>query len=403
MCVLGMGRSGTSLTARVLNLLGVDLGPELGLVSASPQNEQGYWERRAIFDLNEAILTAMGGDYANPPQLEPGWEQSPTLAVLKRRARDLLEECFGGSRLWGFKDPRTSLTLPFWRDIIPHMRYVICVRNPAEVAASFLRYPNEKHFHDKDWSGLWLRSTASALLQTADSPRMLVFYEDYFDELHLQVEGLAAFVDQPVTRSSFSAIEKLVDSNLRHHSVDPESPAADEPGGHGAQRLYAALRALPRTPTDKQLRRVDGLARRLSTAYTRGALPSPRIAPPAELARFPDDLVAPGVVSMGIYKDGWLERESQILLAADGAAQLIVRAQVLPGMDQRLDVLVDGRAIASKDIEAGPLTLILPLPLANGSRSIELRWAGVVPLASPDNRRAAALLEFVGLQPLHPD
>ena len=49
-CILGMGRSGTSLTARVLNLLGVDLGPESGFVERSEQNVTGYWERRAKRD-----------------------------------------------------------------------------------------------------------------------------------------------------------------------------------------------------------------------------------------------------------------------------------------------------------------------------------------------------------------
>lgn len=129
--VLGMGRSGTSLTARILNLLGVDLGPAEGLIPATPRNPKGFWERRAIFELNDAVLSALGGDYENPPPLRPGWQRSRALEPLEQRARELIDECFGDSPLWGFKDPRTSLTLPFWRRVIPHMRYVICMRDPA--------------------------------------------------------------------------------------------------------------------------------------------------------------------------------------------------------------------------------------------------------------------------------
>ena len=33
--------------------------------------------------------------------------------------------------VWGWKDPRTCLTLPFWQDVIGSIRYVICIRNPA--------------------------------------------------------------------------------------------------------------------------------------------------------------------------------------------------------------------------------------------------------------------------------
>ena len=70
------------------------------------------------------------------PSSPPGWERSSELAALRRQARELIEADFSGSGLWGFKDPRNSLTLPFWQRILPPMRYVICLRNPVDVAAS---------------------------------------------------------------------------------------------------------------------------------------------------------------------------------------------------------------------------------------------------------------------------
>jgi hypothetical protein len=41
--------------------------------------------------------------------------------------------------LWGWKDPATCLTLAFWQTLLPHMRYVICIRNPLDVAISMER------------------------------------------------------------------------------------------------------------------------------------------------------------------------------------------------------------------------------------------------------------------------
>ena len=41
-----------------------------------------------------------------------------------------------GSALWGWKDPRTTILLPFWQMLIPNLRFVIGVRNPLEVARS---------------------------------------------------------------------------------------------------------------------------------------------------------------------------------------------------------------------------------------------------------------------------
>jgi FkbM family methyltransferase len=257
-CVLGMARSGTSLTARVLNLLGVDLGPEEGLIPANVLNAKGFWERRVIYEINEAVLAAMGGDYAHPPPLERGWERSAQLEPLKQRARKVLEECFGGSPLWGFKDARTSLTLPFWRELVPQMRCVICMRNPDEVFASLVRYPSDG-FEDRNWLDLWLRSTISAIVETEDNPLLLVFYEDYFADLRAQVELLAEFIDRPVTQAAFSAIESFVERDLRHHWLDFEDV---DPDGHRppeARSLYQALRGLPPRPAGWDIMRVVDL------------------------------------------------------------------------------------------------------------------------------------------------
>src|SRR5205823_6297255 len=56
-CVLGMTRSGTSLTMRTLNLLGVYLGPESELLPGpDASNPKGFWEQDKLKRLNNAIL-----------------------------------------------------------------------------------------------------------------------------------------------------------------------------------------------------------------------------------------------------------------------------------------------------------------------------------------------------------
>ncbi len=66
----------------------------------------------------------------------PGWETSPDFAPLRRRARDVIAAEFGGRKLWGWKDPRTCVTLPFWQRLLPRLHYVICLRNPIDIARS---------------------------------------------------------------------------------------------------------------------------------------------------------------------------------------------------------------------------------------------------------------------------
>ena len=135
-CILGMHRSGTSLVSRLLNVLGVYLGPEEHLMRPSSDNPAGHWESRPIKEINDEILSILGGSWEEPPPLPAGWERGPELAAPRRRARKVIESDFAESELWGFKDPRNSLTLPFWQRILDPMRYVICLRNPLDVAAS---------------------------------------------------------------------------------------------------------------------------------------------------------------------------------------------------------------------------------------------------------------------------
>ena len=141
-CVLGFGRSGTSLTTRLLNLLGVDIGPEEDLLAPGEgDNPRGYWEPRWMIELNDEILAKLGTVWWYPPQAEPGWERSSEFDELRERARIMLAEKFGAARLWGWKDPRTTVTLPFWKELVPDAKYVICLRNPADAVSSIQRRP----------------------------------------------------------------------------------------------------------------------------------------------------------------------------------------------------------------------------------------------------------------------
>jgi hypothetical protein len=57
-----MHRSGTSLTARVLDLLGIALGPRDTMLAADPDdNARGYWEQSAVMALNDDVLAQVGG------------------------------------------------------------------------------------------------------------------------------------------------------------------------------------------------------------------------------------------------------------------------------------------------------------------------------------------------------
>jgi hypothetical protein len=244
-CVLGMHRSGTSLLARMLNLLGVDLGPQEHLMRPSSANPAGHWESLPIVDINDEILDRFGGTWSEPPELPPGWERRAELADLRQRAREVIEADFSGAELWGFKDPRTCLTAPFWQRVVPPMRYVIAFRNPLDVASS-LEARMREPIPSKQGTALWLTYVRSALAATAGHPRRLVFYEDLMGGSDALVTELARFVglDEPdsVDPLPHDAAQVAVSEGLWHHRTPaPNVMDATELAFH-VKALYLGLR-----------------------------------------------------------------------------------------------------------------------------------------------------------------
>lgn len=243
--MLGMHRSGTSLVARVLNLLGMDLGPEEDRLEPRPDNPLGYWEQRPIMELNDAILEALGGSWAHPPDMPAGWTRRPEIQALADRARDVVASQFGAAERWAWKDPRASLTLPFWREIVPGQRSIVCFRNPVDVAASLLRRWPRGHTHESALA-LWSRYSVAALDNTSDDDRLLVFYDDWFEDGERQLTSLARFAGCDLARAAGSVrqeIDAFVDRDRRHH----RSTAMDVAEASGlaveGRALYLMVRA----------------------------------------------------------------------------------------------------------------------------------------------------------------
>jgi hypothetical protein len=125
-CVLGMHRSGTSCLAGSLEQQGLFLGE---VNTSAPWNRRGNRERFDVMDLQRDILEASGGSWNEPP---PVVEWKPEHF---ERAEAILAE-HAGEPVWGFKDPRTLLTLEGWQQLVPDLQPAGIFRHPLRVAQS---------------------------------------------------------------------------------------------------------------------------------------------------------------------------------------------------------------------------------------------------------------------------
>lgn len=227
-CVLGAGRSGTSLVAEVIASFGIDLGPQESMHGADDGNPRGYWEHRKINELNDAVLARLGGDVLNPPLSDPGWERAPEMAAARSGVQELVADTFRRGGRWAFKDPRTVLTLPLWRSAVGEFDFVICVRNPLEVRASAADVVTAELR-----SGcLWAYFNCEALRQTAESRRTFVFYEDWFRDPARVSGDLARFLCEPSDDLGCEAskrAESIVDAGLhRNQATDIDLARTDD-------------------------------------------------------------------------------------------------------------------------------------------------------------------------------
>lgn len=121
----------------ILSKLGVDVGKRL--LNPNVANPLGYFEDVDFFELNKRILRAAGGNWKTPPETNTILAQKNKF---RKQIRDLV--CKKESELWGWKDPRTSLTIQLYLPFLKNAHFIVCHRDPKEVARSLAQRENWK-------------------------------------------------------------------------------------------------------------------------------------------------------------------------------------------------------------------------------------------------------------------
>jgi len=212
-CITGMHRSGTSMIARLLNLCGVYLGEEEDLIPPEKDNPEGFWEHIKFQGINEEILTVFRGSWDAIPDFKKGWQDAPQLSEINKRAQSLIEE-FSGKTQWGWKDPRSSITLPFWKKNIPDLKTIICLRNPYEVYRSLTRRGYASSIFSYD---LWLKYSQHILDSTSSKNRIVTHFDSYFYDPYAEIRRIFDYLEVDVSDQKINNACKTVSTSQKHH------------------------------------------------------------------------------------------------------------------------------------------------------------------------------------------
>ena len=246
--VLGMHRSGTSVTARLLECLGAKNSDIL--MRPSEGNPEGYFEDQDIYEFNERKLL---------PRLGRAWHSVGSVDWTALSAADrgkyalealeiVRKNYFLSNPLSVLKEPRVCILLPFWLSVFQHAGFnvkVVCVvRDPVSVVRSLSKAQGLSLTH----SGiLFVNYWISVLNYIQDLPVAFVQYDEIFVNPAKSLRDVAQKLSLPYPKDfeervhAFSS--SFFDKKLRHSTLQSCDLALETDLPPLAIELYESLLA----------------------------------------------------------------------------------------------------------------------------------------------------------------
>lgn len=243
--ILGAGRSGTSMVAALFrSVAGVFYGNDL--LPPTAANVHGYYEDRVVNLVNDLIIRdqSLGSTLWAVPRrvrqclavLFPAWAWAPDyqwLAAPKRRRRiDLPDDiadvirAYTSRQPFCLKDPRFTVTLPYWLDRCCNpTRVVVVFRQPLATVRSIM--------HDA-------RCSYDPPLAVTPKQALNYWYRSYRRILHeyaYTCEACFVHYDDVVTSRAIPALSVFTGAMLDCSQLDPSLCHHSSSGQLGACRL----------------------------------------------------------------------------------------------------------------------------------------------------------------------
>ena len=145
--ILGMHRSGTSITTKIIVSMGYSVG--LSEMPAAADNPDGFYENWRLVDCHDNYLTSHHLSWDRPWPIPEGFGKDTDLL---NDVLGIIHNEFPVEKPWIIKDPRITLLKDLWISALKEINrplYIInLLRNPEDVAASIYN----RNGIDPQWS-----------------------------------------------------------------------------------------------------------------------------------------------------------------------------------------------------------------------------------------------------------
>ena len=177
--ILGMHRSGTSMTTRVLNLMGAGLPATL--ITGLEDNKKGHWESKPLVLHNDKLLHRLSSSWSEGRLFPLTLFSARRQARIKRDLIRILSSEYGDQSVIVLKDPRVCLLADLYVAVLHKAGYqvhlVVPLRHPAEVTRSLKARSNWPLGKDDTAAvRLWLVHVLGAARAAQHMPHSVLHY-----------------------------------------------------------------------------------------------------------------------------------------------------------------------------------------------------------------------------------
>jgi len=228
--IIGMHRSGTSMVSRLLKAMGVHMGNDLSINAES-----------LFFQyINRDILKDANADWFN---IKPIIECTNSTEFVKQQVNKIENTIFEyhgrfayfsrfqflklalgiKPKIWGWKDPRNSLTLPIWLKLFPSAKVIHVIRNGIDSAISLHKRSLKVKNSSKDYCDssrifrlcfeLWemyLNECFNNKKLVPDNQYIEVRYEDILSDPDYEFSCLFDFLNISINRKKLLEVTSTI-------------------------------------------------------------------------------------------------------------------------------------------------------------------------------------------------
>lgn len=196
------------MIAGVLCRLGVVMGTRM--LGRTEFNPLGHFEDTRFVELNDRILAAAGGDWLHAPTTAAILAQE---SLFQAEIQTVLDAA--PAKVWGWKDPRTCLTLDLFYPHLTNPRFIVCHRESGAVAASLSKRDGMPLAQGQALKEIYDRRIEAFFATHPGLPRLDLHYQATLHEPEYSVRRICEFLALEINTSTYRKSLAMIISNDR--------------------------------------------------------------------------------------------------------------------------------------------------------------------------------------------